>query len=185
MTTYSVRAYLLLLRAHCVHPFSFPCFPAMRFFLVSFLITFRVFVLAQNVSVSWTATPFNPPSFPLAVKNPYVNVWGPQGNESAPISNSWARIGSTAFTVSLCVLAMRRTTYVLTNLIADHGLVLHDCSGWNAVYAYGNGYHRANYGSERKGCRNNSYTDLLCLRSWTCIGKRDIPQSCGGTLCYS
>lgn len=66
---------------------------------------FIVFALAQDEYIPWMATPFNPPSFPLAVKTPYVNAWDPQGNESAPISSSYPKIGSTFFSVSslLCL----------------------------------------------------------------------------------
>jgi len=30
-------------------------------------------------AVSWIATPFNPPAFPLAVRSPYLSAWLPQG----------------------------------------------------------------------------------------------------------
>ncbi|KAI5117537.1 hypothetical protein M0805_004769 [Coniferiporia weirii] len=45
------------------------------------------FVTAQNGPSSWTATPFNPPALPLAVRSPYLNSWIPQGNSPLPITN--------------------------------------------------------------------------------------------------
>lgn len=71
----------------------------MKLLLFSFLLVFESFVSAQDGPTTWTATPFNPPSFPLAVKTPYVNAWDPQGNEPAPVSNSWPRGGSPALSV--------------------------------------------------------------------------------------
>lgn len=35
--------------------------------------------IAVAASVSWTATPFNPASFPLAVRSPYLSAWLAQG----------------------------------------------------------------------------------------------------------
>lgn len=71
--------------------------------LFSFLLLLEPFALSQNGPgpSTWTAAPFNAPSFPLAVKTPYVNAWDPQGSGPAPVSNSWARVGSTVFTVSI------------------------------------------------------------------------------------
>jgi hypothetical protein len=39
-------------------------------------------------AVSWTATPFNPPSFPLAVRSPYLSCWLPQGSGTA-LNAAW------------------------------------------------------------------------------------------------
>ncbi|KAH8111930.1 DUF1793-domain-containing protein [Phellopilus nigrolimitatus] len=61
----------------------------LRVFL-AFLLAARV--VAQNGPKTWTAAPFNPPSFPLAVKSPYVNVWAPQGNGPAELSQAWPRV---------------------------------------------------------------------------------------------
>ncbi|EJC98554.1 DUF1793-domain-containing protein [Fomitiporia mediterranea MF3/22] len=36
---------------------------------------------AQSGPTSWTASPFNPPALPLAVRSPYLNVWLTQGND--------------------------------------------------------------------------------------------------------
>ncbi|KAH8111927.1 DUF1793-domain-containing protein [Phellopilus nigrolimitatus] len=57
---------------------------------LAFLLAARV--VAQNGPKTWAAAPFNPPSFPLAVKSPYVNVWAPQGNGPAELSQAWPRV---------------------------------------------------------------------------------------------
>ncbi|KAK7061847.1 DUF1793-domain-containing protein [Favolaschia claudopus] len=46
--------------------------------------------LATLVSaISWTATPFNPSSIPLAVRTPYLSAWLPQG-QGAALNDAWA-----------------------------------------------------------------------------------------------
>ncbi|KAJ7760336.1 hypothetical protein B0H14DRAFT_3096426 [Mycena olivaceomarginata] len=37
---------------------------------------------------SWTSTPFNPPSIPLAVRSPYLNTWLPQG-QGVALNDAW------------------------------------------------------------------------------------------------
>ncbi|KAJ7129539.1 DUF1793-domain-containing protein [Mycena epipterygia] len=39
-------------------------------------------------AISWTATPFNPASIPLAVRTPYLNAWLPQG-AGAALNDVW------------------------------------------------------------------------------------------------
>jgi hypothetical protein len=39
-------------------------------------------------AVSWTATPFNPASIPLAVRTPYLSAWLPQGSGAA-LNDVW------------------------------------------------------------------------------------------------
>ncbi|KAJ7283979.1 DUF1793-domain-containing protein [Mycena rebaudengoi] len=41
-----------------------------------------------SAAVTWTATPFNPPSIPLAVRTPYVSAWLPQG-AGAALNDVW------------------------------------------------------------------------------------------------
>ncbi|KAF8914019.1 DUF1793-domain-containing protein [Gymnopilus junonius] len=51
-----------------------------------------VYVLSFFVTtnaVSWAATPFNPPAFPLAVRTPYLSAWLPQGSGAA-LNDAWA-----------------------------------------------------------------------------------------------
>lgn len=36
-------------------------------------------VASQLRPISWSATPFSPPAYPLAVRSPYLNTWLPQG----------------------------------------------------------------------------------------------------------
>ncbi|PPQ99075.1 hypothetical protein CVT24_003635 [Panaeolus cyanescens] len=45
-------------------------------------------VLGVVGAVTWTATPFNPPSFPLAVRSPYLSAWLPQGSGAA-LNDVW------------------------------------------------------------------------------------------------
>lgn len=39
-------------------------------------------------AVTWTATPFNPASVPLAVRSPYLSAWLPQGAGTA-LNDAW------------------------------------------------------------------------------------------------
>ncbi|KAL5492930.1 hypothetical protein ACEPAI_4378 [Sanghuangporus weigelae] len=39
---------------------------------------------SQSGPSNWTAFPFNPPSLPLAVRSPYLNIWIAQGNDPQP-----------------------------------------------------------------------------------------------------
>ena len=39
-------------------------------------------------AASWTATPFTPPSIPLAVRSPYLSAWLPQGSGTA-LNGAW------------------------------------------------------------------------------------------------
>ncbi|KAG8887675.1 hypothetical protein FRB98_009184 [Tulasnella sp. 332] len=43
---------------------------------------------AVNAAVTWTATPFNPASIPLAVRTPYLSTWLPQGAGTA-LNAAW------------------------------------------------------------------------------------------------
>ncbi|KAF7428113.1 hypothetical protein PC9H_007332 [Pleurotus ostreatus] len=55
----------------CRYRFSFP----------ALLLLILVDVIsAQTGPTRWTASPFNSPALPLAVRSPYLNVWLPQGN---------------------------------------------------------------------------------------------------------
>ncbi|KAJ7583013.1 hypothetical protein C8J56DRAFT_1056024 [Mycena floridula] len=54
----------------------------------------QLFCIAQCAlqalaATSWTSTPFNPPSIPLAVRSPYLSSWLPQG-EGVPLNGEWA-----------------------------------------------------------------------------------------------
>lgn len=49
---------------------------ALFYHLLFILSIFAKFV----VPFSWTATPFNPAAFPLAVRSPYLSAWLPQGS---------------------------------------------------------------------------------------------------------
>ncbi|ESK94383.1 glutaminase, partial [Moniliophthora roreri MCA 2997] len=43
---------------------------------------------AVSQALSWTTTPFNPPSIPLAVRTPYLSAWLPQGSGAA-LNDVW------------------------------------------------------------------------------------------------
>ena len=58
-------------------------------------------IRTQTGPTEWSTSPFNPPSLPLAVKIPYMNAWEPQGNAPTAMSNSFPKIGSTFFSVSI------------------------------------------------------------------------------------
>ncbi|KAK7060514.1 hypothetical protein VNI00_001279 [Paramarasmius palmivorus] len=45
-------------------------------------------------AVSWDATPFNPPSFPLAVRHPYLSAWLHQGDGTA-LNGGWPMFWNT------------------------------------------------------------------------------------------
>ncbi|KLO16076.1 DUF1793-domain-containing protein [Schizopora paradoxa] len=45
--------------------------------------------LAQSDS-QWTASPFNPPAIPIAVKSPYLNTWLAQGGDPPAANEAWA-----------------------------------------------------------------------------------------------
>ncbi|KAH9938229.1 uncharacterized protein B0H18DRAFT_1112408 [Fomitopsis serialis] len=60
------------------------------FGLFNFLVALFACVGYAHGSIAWKATPFNPPSVPLAVRSPYSSAWLPQnaGSGSA-LSNTW------------------------------------------------------------------------------------------------
>lgn len=47
-----------------------------------------MFFFAYVQALDWTATPFNPPSIPLAVRTPYLSAWLPQGSGAA-LNDVW------------------------------------------------------------------------------------------------
>lgn len=54
-----------------------------------------VLLLTATVSaVSWTASPFNPASVPLAVRTPYLSAWLPQGIGVA-VNQAWPQFWAT------------------------------------------------------------------------------------------
>lgn len=50
--------------------------------------TLLLFVESIRAAVTWNATPFNPASFPLAVRTPYLSAWLPQG-AGAALNDVW------------------------------------------------------------------------------------------------
>ncbi|KAH9844226.1 DUF1793-domain-containing protein [Rhodofomes roseus] len=60
------------------------------FGLFSFLVILLVCVGYTHGSIAWKATPFNPPSVPLAVRSPYSSAWLSQGAGSgSALSAAW------------------------------------------------------------------------------------------------
>ncbi|KAJ6520970.1 hypothetical protein DFH09DRAFT_1251159 [Mycena vulgaris] len=47
-----------------------------------------LYALQALAATSWSATPFNPPSIPLAVRTPYLSAWLPQG-QGVPLNGAW------------------------------------------------------------------------------------------------
>lgn len=52
---------------------------------------------------NWDTFPFNPPSLPLAVKNPYLNAWAPLAGNSLAINQAWPRSYLPLIKVSLTI----------------------------------------------------------------------------------
>ncbi|KAJ7498791.1 DUF1793-domain-containing protein [Mycena latifolia] len=52
----------------------------MGFLMLFVLLPAFFFVFCGASQVTWEATPFNPSSIPLAVRNPYLSTWLPQGS---------------------------------------------------------------------------------------------------------
>ncbi|EJC98580.1 DUF1793-domain-containing protein [Fomitiporia mediterranea MF3/22] len=71
------------------------------------LILLALRVQTQSGPSNWTASPFNPPALPLAVRSPYFNVWLAQGNNPpspfAVNANPWAMYTSAALYASAVV----------------------------------------------------------------------------------
>ncbi|KAI0684505.1 hypothetical protein BC835DRAFT_1523871 [Cytidiella melzeri] len=66
---------------------SFPWPPSLLLLILT-----QLFVSAgAQAPTNWSTNPFNPPSLPLAVKNPYLNAWAPLAGGSAAINEAWPR----------------------------------------------------------------------------------------------
>jgi hypothetical protein len=62
---------------------------------LSTLLPLAIASVAQ-AAVSWQATPFNPSSFPLAVRTPYLSAWLPQG-AGAALNDIWPQFWTGSF----------------------------------------------------------------------------------------
>ncbi len=68
----------------------------------TFLLVFGFSVANSALAaVSWTATPFNPPSVPLAVRSPYLSAWLSQG-EGAALNDVWPTFWTGTVSSNLC-----------------------------------------------------------------------------------
>lgn len=94
--------------------------------LSSFLLSL-IFILCQLVNsieaqapTNWTTFPFNPPSLPLAVKNPYLNAWAPLAGGSAAINQaaprSYLPLANVGPSSLACILHCSLTTQFPSNL---------------------------------------------------------------------
>lgn len=75
--------------------------------LPAFLFLLLLGVDAQNGPSDWTATPFSPPSVPIAVRNPYLNGWMSQGNSPGAVTQTWTRTYDTGEEVSLLAFGVQ------------------------------------------------------------------------------
>lgn len=69
---------------------------------MSILLLLSFFVIRCLAAVSWSATPFNPASVPLAVRSPYLSAWLNQGSGTA-LNADWPRFWTGSVrSVGLC-----------------------------------------------------------------------------------
>ncbi|CAE6445178.1 unnamed protein product, partial [Rhizoctonia solani] len=64
---------------------------------------------AQAQNISWQATPFSPPNFPLAVKSPYTSTWV-AGYDREP-GKQWPQFGTGGILGWTCYVRVDNTTY--------------------------------------------------------------------------
>ncbi|KAG8881508.1 hypothetical protein FRB98_004291 [Tulasnella sp. 332] len=60
----------------------------MGYFTLATLASLALSLASVSAAVTWTATPFNPASIPLAVRTPYLSTWLPQGAGTA-LNEAW------------------------------------------------------------------------------------------------
>jgi len=52
---------------------------------------YTLFISAWIVGAyAWSSTPFQPPSYPLAVRTPYLSTWLPQAQVGSALNDGWA-----------------------------------------------------------------------------------------------
>jgi hypothetical protein len=96
-----------------------------------------------HAAVTWTATPFNPASVPLAVRTPYLSTWLPQG-AGASLAGTWpafwtgstlgwagyVKVDGTTYTflgapaVAGTTLATQKSSSVCRLLVIRHRIIL-------------------------------------------------------------
>ncbi|EJU00939.1 DUF1793-domain-containing protein [Dacryopinax primogenitus] len=68
--------------------------------------------LTVVVAISWTATPFNPLSIPLAVRSPSLSCWLPGGNDGGNLAGQWPEFWTGATLGWAGYVRVDNTTYV-------------------------------------------------------------------------
>ena len=151
--------------------------PPSLFIIVSILITSAC---AQSGPTSWTATPFNPPAFPLAVKTPYVNTWAPQGNEPKAISNVWTRYGSN---LDIPTVWQVKPLIVRTSLLIyyrkDSAMVYHYHCWRHTISTHGHldwKFWPRRAGSRPNSSHHDSYPYLLPVPGGACDSECDLSE---------
>ncbi|KAJ6628763.1 hypothetical protein B0H10DRAFT_2209222 [Mycena sp. CBHHK59/15] len=71
-------------------------------------------------AISWTATPFNPASIPLAVRTPYLSTWLPQGTGAA-LNDVWSTFWTGQITGWAGFVKVDGTAYVFLGAPAVSG----------------------------------------------------------------
>lgn len=72
--------------------------------------------LVDAAAVTWSATPLNPPSVPLAVRSPYLSAWLPQGS-GQPLNGVWP-----TFWTGTVIIILLLLIYSYNHLLVDFGL---------------------------------------------------------------
>ncbi|KAK7064805.1 DUF1793-domain-containing protein [Favolaschia claudopus] len=88
--------------------------------MLSQLLCAGLLALQASAAVSWTATPFNPPSVPLAVRSPYLNTWLPQGQGQA-LNDAWPTMWTGSITAWAGLVKVDGKSYSFLGVPAVEG----------------------------------------------------------------
>lgn len=160
-----------------------PCFTFLRKALSPFLCVILVLAFLPSSVVAqqtWTATPFNTPSIPLAVKGPYVNVWAPQASGPAPLNKAWPRLWdfnidvrsqfiAFPFCAEIGIVKLRGAIDIL-----DLRMVRLCARGWQSVLPHGRRHRRERHLREPERRHRHPDAQLVPLPRWTRQRQSDI-----------